>query len=98
MGAGNCVTSCGLGIFVDQAAKAQTIAGDQQQHGVHAVVHLGGGPGRAGGTRAAESIRQHAERTDPLNGPLRLEEVTSCSHEELQRHMRGWSTHGPYRN
>ena len=30
----------------------------------------------------AESIRQHAEHTDPLNGPLRLEEVTSCSHEE----------------
>lgn len=46
----------------------------------------------------AEWIRQHAERTDPLNGPLRLEEVTSCSHEELQRPMRGWSTHGPYRN
>lgn len=46
----------------------------------------------------ADWIRQHAERTDPLNGPLRLEEVTSCNHEELQRHMRGWSTHGPYRN
>ena len=46
----------------------------------------------------AEWIRQHAELTDPLNGPLRLEEVTSCSHEELQRHMRGWSTHGLYRN
>jgi hypothetical protein len=42
-------------------------------------------------------IRQHAERTDPLNGPLRLVQVTSCSHEELQRHMNGWSTHGPYR-
>lgn len=44
----------------------------------------------------AEWIREHAERTDPLNGPLRLEEVTSCSHEELQPHMHGWSTHGPY--
>jgi hypothetical protein len=43
-------------------------------------------------------IREHAERTDPLNGPLRIEEVTSCSHEELQPHMRGWSTHGPYRH
>jgi hypothetical protein len=46
----------------------------------------------------AEWTRQHAERTDPLNGPLRLEEVTSRSHEELQRHMRGWITHGSYRN
>jgi hypothetical protein len=45
----------------------------------------------------ADWIRQHAERTDPLNGPLRLEKVTSCSHEELQPHMNGWSTHGPYR-
>jgi hypothetical protein len=25
-----------------------------------------------------------------------LEKVTSCSHEELQPHMYGWSTHGPY--
>jgi hypothetical protein len=45
----------------------------------------------------AKWIRQHAERTDPLNGQLRLVEVTSCSHEELQPHMRGWSTYGPYR-
>lgn len=45
----------------------------------------------------ADWIRQHAERTDPLNGPLRLVQVTSYSHEELQPHMNGWSTHGPYR-
>jgi hypothetical protein len=45
----------------------------------------------------ADWIRQHAERTDPLNGPLSLMQVTSCSHEELQLHMNGWSTHGPYR-
>lgn len=44
----------------------------------------------------AEWIREYAERTDPLYGPLHLEEVTSCSHEELQPHMHGWSTHGPY--
>jgi hypothetical protein len=46
----------------------------------------------------AEWNRVHAERTDPLNGPLRLEEVSSCSHEELQAHMHRWSTHGPYRH
>jgi hypothetical protein len=45
----------------------------------------------------AEWIRQHVDRTDPLNGRLRLVEVTSCSHEELQPHMHGWSTYGPYR-
>jgi hypothetical protein len=43
----------------------------------------------------ADWIHQHAENTDPLNGPLRLEEVASCSHEELQPHMYGWSTYGP---
>jgi hypothetical protein len=26
-----------------------------------------------------------------------LVQVASCSHEELQPHMNGWSTHGPYR-
>jgi len=45
----------------------------------------------------ADWIRRPAERTDPLNGPLRLVQVTSCSHEELRPHMGGWSTHGPYR-
>lgn len=45
----------------------------------------------------ASWIRQHAETTDPLNGPLRIIQVTSCSHEELQPHMNGWSTHGPHR-
>jgi hypothetical protein len=53
-------------------------------------------PGRAGGTRVGQ-VHEHAERTDPLNGPLRLEKVTSCSHEELQPHMHGWSTYGPCR-
>jgi hypothetical protein len=52
---------------------------------------------RPGAHEWAKWIRQHAERTDPLNGQLRLVEVTSCSHEELQPHMRGWSTYGPYR-
>ncbi len=45
----------------------------------------------------ADWIRQHADRTDPLKGRLLLVEVTSCSHEELQPHMHGWSTYGPYR-
>ncbi|NKS82100.1 hypothetical protein GS530_13970 [Rhodococcus hoagii] len=45
----------------------------------------------------ANWIRQHAEITDPLNGPLHIVQVTSCSHEELQPHMNGWSTYGPHR-
>jgi hypothetical protein len=45
----------------------------------------------------ADWIRRHAERTDPINGPLHLIDVTSCSHEELQPHMNGWSAYGPYR-
>jgi hypothetical protein len=46
----------------------------------------------------ASWIRQHAERINPLNGPLQLIEVTSCDHAELEPHMDGWSTHGPRRN
>jgi hypothetical protein len=46
----------------------------------------------------ADWIRQHAENTDPLNGRLRLEEVASCSREELQPHMHGWSAYGPHRH
>ncbi len=41
----------------------------------------------------ARWIRRHADRTDPLNGPLQIVEVTSCSHEELQPYMNGWSTY-----
>ena len=41
-------------------------------------------------------IQEHAKRIDPTNGPLRLLRTTSCSHDELQPHMHGWSTHGPY--
>jgi len=46
----------------------------------------------------AGRIREHAERTDQLNGPLRLVKVSSRSHEELQPHMHGWSTQGLYRH
>jgi hypothetical protein len=57
-----------------------------------------GAPGAAAALGWASWIRQHAELTNPLNGPLHVLEVTSCSHEELQPHMNGWSTHGPYRH
>lgn len=42
-------------------------------------------------------VRQHADRTDPLNGSLRLLNVTSASHADLEPHMNGWSTYSPYR-
>lgn len=42
-------------------------------------------------------IRQHADRTDPITGPLRRVRVTSASHNDLAPHMSGWSTYGPYR-
>ncbi|MGN2640661.1 hypothetical protein ACTD5D_31720 [Nocardia takedensis] len=45
----------------------------------------------------ADWIRRHAERTDPIYGPLAVLRVESCGHEELQPHMNGWSTHGPFR-
>lgn len=43
-------------------------------------------------------IREHAESIDPIkNGTLRVLHVVSCSHDELQPHMNGWSTYHPYR-
>ncbi len=57
-----------------------------------------GAPDAAAAFGWASCIRQYAEFTNPLNGPLHVLEVTSCSHEELQPHMNGWSTHGPYRH
>ena len=46
----------------------------------------------------ADCIRQHAEHTDPLNRALHVAKVTSCSYEELQPHMNGWSVYGPQRH
>lgn len=46
--------------------------------------------------RWAEWIRQHADQTDPINGPLRLLRATSATHDELAPHMNGWNTYGPY--
>jgi hypothetical protein len=53
--------------------------------------------GAAAAREWAGWIRRHAERTNPLNGPLRVVVVASCSHQELEPHMNGWSTYGPYR-
>lgn len=53
-------------------------------------------PGAAAAREWAGWIRRHAERTNPLNGPLRVLAVTSCSHQELEPHMNGWSTYGPH--
>ena len=48
--------------------------------------------------RSADWIRKHAKAANPLNGPLHVLEVTSCSPEELQPYMNGWSARGPYRH
>ncbi|WP_254593078.1 hypothetical protein [Prescottella equi] len=45
----------------------------------------------------ADWIRRHAQHTDPLNGSLQILQVTTCSHDELQPYMNGWSTYHPYR-
>jgi hypothetical protein len=54
-------------------------------------------PDREEARKWAFWIREHADRTHHINGPLRLLRVTSASHDELQPYMDGWSTHGPYR-
>lgn len=76
----------------DTAAAMRTYADEIAAH----AARLDSSDARAARERA-DRIRQHAERTDSLNGPLRLEKVTSCSQEVLQPHMNGWSTRGPYR-
>jgi hypothetical protein len=42
-------------------------------------------------------IRHHADRTDPINGPLRPLRITSANHGDLEPHMNGWSSYGPHR-
>lgn len=42
-------------------------------------------------------IRQHADSTDPIDGSLRPLRVISASHNDLEPHMNGWSSYGPYR-
>lgn len=54
-------------------------------------------PARTEAIEWAAWIRQHADRTDPLNGPLRLVRVRPARGEELEPHMNGWSPYGPYR-
>lgn len=45
----------------------------------------------------ASWIREHAGKIDPLNGALEVITVKTCSAEELQPHMSGWSAYGPHR-
>lgn len=45
----------------------------------------------------ADWIQQYAQRIDPLNGPLRVTQVSSCTYDELEPHMNGWSAYGPHR-
>ncbi|WP_236734256.1 hypothetical protein [Mycolicibacter kumamotonensis] len=54
-------------------------------------------PARTEAIEWAAWIRQHANRTDPLNRALRLLRVKSASHDELEPHMNGWSTYSPHR-
>ncbi|WP_371750665.1 hypothetical protein [Mycobacteroides sp. LB1] len=42
-------------------------------------------------------IRQHADRTDSINGPLQLLRITSASYNDLEPHMNGWSAYSPHR-
>ncbi len=42
-------------------------------------------------------IRQHADRTDPINGPLQLLSITTARYADLEPHMNGWSAYGPHR-
>ena len=54
-------------------------------------------PARTEAIKWSAWIRLHADRTDPLNGALGLLRVESASHDELEPHMNGWNTYGPYR-
>jgi hypothetical protein len=75
------------------AARAMTAYADEIT--AHAD-HLDA-PGAAAAREWAAWISRHAESTNPLTGPLHVLTVTTCSHQELEPHMNGWSTHGPHR-
>jgi len=55
------------------------------------------GPHTEEARKWATWIRQHADRTDPINGPLHLLRITSASYDDLQPHMNGWSAYSPHR-
>jgi hypothetical protein len=76
----------------EAAATMRMYAGD-----VEARAEQLTGSDAEGAKKWSEWIRQHADHTDPVNGPLRLLHVTSASHDELQPHMNGWASYGPYR-
>ncbi|MDT5291923.1 MAG: hypothetical protein QOF88_6812 [Mycobacterium sp.] len=65
--------------------------------GVETLAERFDDPDKEEARKWAAWIRQHADSTDPINGPLRLLRVTSASHNDLAPHMNGWSTYGPYR-
>lgn len=75
-----------------QAAAAMRTYADE----VTAQADQLGGPLRDDAREWSAWIREHADSTDPINGPLRLLCVTSASHDDLQPHMNGWSSYGPY--
>ena len=75
------------------AAAAMTAYADE----ITARADLLDAPGAAAAREWATWIRRHAERTNPLNGPLQVLAVTSCSHQELEPHMNDWSIYGPHR-
>lgn len=76
-----------------QAAAAMRTYADE----VNAQADQLNGPLRDEARKWSAWIRQHADTTDPINGPLRQLCVTSASHNDLEPHMNGWSSYGPYR-
>lgn len=76
-----------------QAAAAMRTYADE----VNAQADQISGPLRDEAREWSAWIRQHADSTDPINGPLRQLSVTSASHNDLEPHMNGWSSYGPYR-
>lgn len=74
------------------AATMRTYAGE-----VEAQAKRFDDPGKEAAREWATWIRQHAESTDPIHGPLHVLRVTSAGHDDLAPHMNGWSTYGPHR-
>jgi hypothetical protein len=55
------------------------------------------GTTREAALKWATWIRQYADQTDPISGPLRPLNITSAKPNELEPYMNGWSAYGPYR-
>lgn len=85
-------------MLVDQLQRRQAVAAMRAYADeIDAQADHLDGSGRDSARDWSSWIRQHADAADPMKGPLKRLHITEGTHKDLEPHMNGWSTYGPYR-